>query len=68
VHVDAAVQPYGSVRVEQRYRFASDDGGTVALPAALVNPALTPEAQLAVGGIRNLGAVLGEAAARPLTP
>jgi len=54
VTVDAVVQPDGSVRVAQRYRFASDDGGTVALPAALVNPALPPEAQLTIGGVRDV--------------
>ena len=54
VRVEAAVQPDGSVRVAQRYRFASGDGGTVALPAGVVNPTLPPEAQLAIGGVRNV--------------
>jgi hypothetical protein len=54
VTVDATVAPDGSVRVAQHYRFASDDGGTVALPAPLVNPALPPAAQLAVGGVRDV--------------
>jgi len=54
VTVDAVVQPDGVVRVSQQYRFASDDGGTVALPADLVNPSLPPDAQATVGGVRNI--------------
>ena len=54
VRTDATVQPDGVVRVSQRYTFDSEDGGTVALPAALVNPSLPPEAQLSVGGVRNV--------------
>jgi hypothetical protein len=54
VRTDAAVQPDGVVLVSQRYTFESDDGGTVALPADLVNPALPPDAQASVGGVRNV--------------
>jgi hypothetical protein len=54
VRTDATVQPDGVVAVTQRYTFDSDDGGTVALPADAVNPALTPDAQASVGGVRNV--------------
>jgi hypothetical protein len=54
VSVDAIVQPDGSVQVAQHYRFDSDDGGTVALPAALLDPSLPPIAQQAVGGVRDV--------------
>jgi hypothetical protein len=54
VRTDARVQPDGVVQVSQRYTFESGDGGTVALPADLVNPALTPDAQATIGGVRNV--------------
>lgn len=54
VSVTATLAPDGVVRVEARYRFASDDGGTVALPKALVDESLPPAAVDAVGGIRNV--------------
>jgi hypothetical protein len=54
VRTDATVQADGVVLVSQRYTFDSEDGGTVALPAALVNPSLPPDAQLSVGGVRNV--------------
>ncbi len=54
VDVLATVQADGVVHFEQRYTFASDDGGTVALPADLVNESLSPAAIDAVGGVRNV--------------
>ena len=47
-------RPDGVLHVEQRYRFDSDDGGTVALPKQLLDPSLPPIAQNAVGGIRDV--------------
>jgi hypothetical protein len=47
VAVTATVNPFGLVHVEQQYRFASDDGGTVSFPA------LAGEASV-IGGSKNL--------------
>jgi hypothetical protein len=52
--VAAMVQPDGVVHVDARYTFDSDDGGTVGLPAALLNENLPPQAQQAIGGVRNV--------------
>lgn len=54
VAVTATLTPDGVVHVEQRYRFASDEGGTVAFPKDLVDESLAPQAIDAVGGIRNV--------------
>ena len=54
VAVTAALAPDGVVHVEARYRFASNDGGTVAFPKDLVDESLAPQAIDAVGGIRNV--------------
>jgi hypothetical protein len=51
VVIDASVQPDGVVRVSQRYTFEDDGGSTVALPAALANPALPPGI---LPGVRNV--------------
>ena len=54
VAVTATLTPDGGVHVEQRYRFASDEGGTIAFPKSLVDESLAPPALDAVGGIRNV--------------
>ncbi|MCJ7439880.1 MAG: DUF2207 domain-containing protein [Acidimicrobiia bacterium] len=63
VTVTATLAPDGVVHVEQRYRFASGEGGTLALPKDLVDESLTPQAIDAVGGIRNV-----TLDGRPVTP
>ena len=63
VAVAATLAPDGLVHVEARYRFASDEGGTLALPKDLIDDSLPPEAVDAVGGIRNV-----TLDGRPLTP
>jgi hypothetical protein len=54
VTVDAVVHPDGVTRISQHYRFASDDGDTVALPAKLVDPSVPLVAVSAIGGVRNV--------------
>src|SRR5688572_24686452 len=48
VVVDATLDAFGVVRVEQRYTFASDDGGTVAVPD------LASSATSVIGDARNV--------------
>ncbi len=54
VAVTATLGADGVAHVEQRYTFASGDGGSVTLPAALVDESLPPVAINAVGGVRNV--------------